>query len=424
MTRRAVFASIGCVACLAGPARSADNEALVRQRLFEKVFGSAVRLDESLRRRVREDKPGERHHVDADGDGRPEEVWLIDVDSRHLERFRPLLVRAIDEDGDLRPGGEPDLDSDIYVADWKADGTVDAVLDYTDTDGDQDLDEMGMYFYGGKSGYFGAPVLRVWWGRDIGEDNLLWHDVGYSYDQMLCQGRTHFGGDELFVAFAIAEDGQEWTPFFENPFLFYDHDRDGVTEEVVRFSGIGREVECLRHSFDADNDATRESPRDFDVSLTAWAPGARWTPEGRGDGRSLLVFDEAAAERTTLRGIPTGPFLRWETAPALARATTWERMLLTWDENDTNVAHGREGDHDERWEGVIASGNDDFPQVGGPPCGPFNKRYELVLKPRGPIEIYWHPTDGRIHLRMRCTPGRAFRRHGGSATSSRSQLHI
>ena len=74
-------------------------------------------------------------------------------------------------------------------------------------------------------------------------------------------------------------------------------------------------------------------------------------------------------------------------------------MLLTWDENDYNIDGQGHADANERWEGVIAQGNPDFPQVGGPGCGPFNKRYELALQPQSGVEIYYHPTDQRVHLK-------------------------
>ena len=59
---------------------------------------------------------------------------------RGIETRRPLLVRVIDEDGDLRMGDEPDYDSDLYLADWQADSAVNVVCDYTDLDGDNDVD--------------------------------------------------------------------------------------------------------------------------------------------------------------------------------------------------------------------------------------------------------------------------------------------
>ncbi|HNR31444.1 MAG TPA: DUF4861 family protein [Candidatus Hydrogenedentes bacterium] len=377
------------VASLVAPvARAADVSAAV-QPLFQRIFGDAVRLDPEMRAKVLADEPGKRHYVDKDGDGRPEEVWFIDTEPRHPEAWRPILVRAIDEDGDLAMGGEPDLDSDLYVADWKGDGIVDAVLDYTDLDGDNDVDEMAFYFPG-KPGGAREDQIMVWWGRDEGDDNLLWFDVGYTYRQPLCQYRTHFGGDEIFCAFTISLEDPEWVCLWENPFLFYDHDGDGVTEEVVRIEGRNEALAKLRYSFDADNDATFENPRDFDVSISAHAP------EG-------LTIDERLMEHIALRGIPTGPFLMYHPTPQFARETPWAVLLLTWVENDLNIdgdnlKDGRFTDTQERWEGVIAKGNEWFPQIGGPSCGLYNRRYQLSESPRGTMRLYYAPTDQRLHL--------------------------
>jgi hypothetical protein len=52
----------------------------------------------------------------------------------------------------------------------------------------------------------------------------------------------------------------------------------------------------------------------------------------------------------------------------------------------------------ERWEGVIPKGNEFFPQIGGPSCGAFNKRYEVATAPKGPMRLYYSATDQRLHL--------------------------
>ncbi len=377
-----------------------SNQTGEYEQLFQHVFGEQATFDAAFHQQVVSSATGDRHYRDFNGDGVPEEVWFIDTDTRHPESFRPLLVKVIDEDDDLEFGYEPDLDSDLYIADWKADGTVDAVLDYTDQDGDNDVDEMGMYFIGSGANYFSGPTLRVWWGRDDGDDNLLWYNVGYTYNQRLCQYRTHFGGEETFVAFALSPDGSEWIPFFENPFLFYDHDRDGVTEEVLRLSGIETEVETMRHSFDADNDASINQPRDFDASITAWAQGTNPKPETNQRGRSTLHIPQRYMDTITLRGIPCRGYLAHAFARHFVQPVTWKRMMLTWDEIDLNVdAEHRYEDFDERWEGVIAEGNNHFPQVGGPSCGPDNKRYEMIANKPSTVELYFHPFDNRIHLK-------------------------
>lgn len=383
--RLSVFCS-GIALCMSAQAL-ADDAAI--QNLYVRVFGDAAKPDPAMHAKVLAGKPGERHYVDRNGDGKPEEVWFIDTALRHPEAWRPVLVRVVDEDGDMQQGQEPDLDSDLYLADWKADGTWDAVCDYTDRDGDDDVDEMGLYFPRDLANNE-QDTLTVWWGDDIGDDNLLWYDIGYTYRQPACQYRTHFGGNELFCAFSLGPNDTEWAPSFENPFLFYDLDQDGVTEEVIRVGGRGDEIHNLRYSFDADDDAMWENPRDFDVSVSAHAV-------------ERMMLDPRIGEKRTLRGIPTGQFLEYHASPDYCREATWADYQLCWDENDLNIdgdnlENGRFKDPEERWEGVISKGNEFFQQIGGPSGGKFNKRFEIAGKPRSGIRVYYSPTDQRIHL--------------------------
>ena len=62
------------------------------------------------------------------------------------------LVWVIDDDGDMPAGAaDGDTDSDCYVVDYGADGTVDRMVDYLDNDGDDDPDEMEIrYFHKGQ----------------------------------------------------------------------------------------------------------------------------------------------------------------------------------------------------------------------------------------------------------------------------------
>jgi len=68
------------------------QETVLQQQAFERVFGDAARLDAAMVKKVKADIPGKRHYVDRNGDGKPEEVWFIDIDPRHTANKRPLLV--------------------------------------------------------------------------------------------------------------------------------------------------------------------------------------------------------------------------------------------------------------------------------------------------------------------------------------------
>ena len=87
-----------------------------------------------------------------------------------------------------------DLDSDLYVADWHADGTVNAVVEYKDTNHDNGVDEIGIYTYSAKNAKLGTDAIQVWWSRDVSGAHQLWDTINYRYQQPECQFRTAFGG--------------------------------------------------------------------------------------------------------------------------------------------------------------------------------------------------------------------------------------
>jgi uncharacterized protein DUF4861 len=355
-----------------------------KQAMFERVFGDAARLDPELVAKTKALPAGEKLMIDSDGDGRHDEVWMLDTASRHTKS--PLLVRVIDEDGDLDKSGGPDLDSDLYLADWGADGVVDVAIDYLDEDGDNDLDAMGTFYWIAKDRRLGKPALRVWWGADECDDNLLWYNVDWTYSQRLCQYRSNFSGGTWFSAYNLTADSDRWIALWENPFVFLDPDDDGSAEVVVRFTGLSDDVECLRYSFDADADAYGARPYDYEFSITALAGG------------SPLKLPHEMTHSFEIRGLPTDRVLRWDVAQKFADNSPWTKACLTWDEMNANTEHRVDHDPHERWEGVIAHKSENFPQIGGPPCGKLNKRNEIVENPASPLVLYHDATDHRLHL--------------------------
>ncbi len=370
-----------------GPA-GADWPELDRQSLFERVFGDLARFEPDIVATVLALPPGERLLRDTDGDGRPDEAWYVDTDPRST--IRPILVRAVDEDGDLPDTERPDLDSDLYLYDWRADASVDVVTDYVDEDGDDDLDEVGMYSWQKKMRGLEKPGLMLWWSRDLPDRNLLWHTVSGTYYQNLCQYRSAFTGDGIFSAFALVPGAERWVPLFENPFTFYDPDRDGCAEITVRIEGMGADVDTLRYSFDADGDAFGRRAYDYEFSVSA---------RSAKEPARQVKLGHAGTFTTKIRGIPTGRLLSWEGARSFAEHAPWASACLTWDELNANCETDDAKDPHERWEGVIAPGSEHFAQVGGPPCSELNKRQEISLSPARPLGLYFDSGDHRLHLR-------------------------
>lgn len=352
--------------------------------VFERIFGQPRIISPERIAEVKALPPGEKLERDHNGDGKVDEVWYMDTDYRHNKEA--ILVCAFDEDGDYAETGRPDLDSDLYFWDWDADGYIDVVSDYQDDDGDNDVDQMGLFY--NKNWKDGKDDMTVWWAVDIGDDNLLWYDVNGTYYQPLCQWRTHFSGDELFYQFRLTEESEHWVNVWEDPFAFYDPDGDQASEVVVRISAIGEDVKNLRYSIDADDDAYGKDTHNYDFSVTALPPE---------EGLSSAAWHSEALD---IRGVKTLPVVPWDKCMEFGQQAKWGKAMLTWDEINSNTDEKPEQDPHERWEGILnaKSKHGDFEQVGGPPSSPFNKRVEVTADPVSPLALYFDDVDQRLHL--------------------------
>lgn len=354
------------------------------QSLSSLLGSAAVTLDPVKVAEVKAGVYGTRFYYDTNTDGKMDECWFIDTDPRHKSANKPMLVKAIDTSGNLAAGIEPSHASAVWIADWNANGTADSAIIYEDYDRDGDLDAMAVYY---------PPTSSWWWSRDDGDDNLLWFDQDYTYDQTACQDHCHFGGDETFFAVEFNNTTKTFAPRWEAPFFFFDNTLDKRTDEVFRItvqdSSHPSTVLTLRWSFNVNADGTMEDPRRYDCSISAY-PVSGMTING----------DNATTD--TIYGYPATPFLSRPNSRSWARSATWLKGLFTWVENGNNVGWATGGNyayHEERWEGVIANGAANFTAIGGPTCGPYNNRYELNLAPGGPFEYYYNPADKRIHLK-------------------------
>ncbi len=365
--------------------------AVTNNDIFLHMAGPSVMMDSQVAAKVLKDGPGKKTLLDTDGDGRVDRLYFIDTDDRHENKRSPLLVMVVDEDGDMARTGGGDLDSDLWVADWYGDGTIDRIVDYADLDGDNDVDEQILYQWTEMSHIVGRSTFKIegraWfaaWGRDIGDDNRLWFDANYEYDQPLTEWKTDFNGDEMFVYVFMYDDTKHsFLPVFENAFSFYDLDGDRYAEEVLRFDGTGPRSENLRYSMDIDNDTRGTVRHDYDFSISSLGP---------------VDLPPESCMTVMLRGIPAGPVMRWEHMRRFSKEAAWVKTLLTWDENDTNVDPIKGRVHNERWEGVLNHPSAYFPQVGGPTCGALNKRNEVDADNSGKFAFYYSTVDHRLHL--------------------------
>jgi hypothetical protein len=380
--------SLGCAALLPGPLSAQTNN-----EIFEKMIGPKARMDPAITAEVLRSKPGTKFRYDTDGDGRTDTIYLIDNDERHSPARQPMLVKVVDEDGDMAATGEGDLDSDLYVVDWNGDGSIDRAVDYVDLDHDQDVDEEVQYRWHDDLRFqddtwdalvYDGRAYSAFWAKDIGDDNRLTYERDYEYAQEATQWKSDFNGSEVDVyAYLYDVKANTFVPGWENPFCFYDDDGDSRADEAVRLTGSRGVCRNLRYSMDLDNDERGTQRHGYDLSITALGP---------------IRYGEQDCERHALRGIPTGPVIAWDKARSLARAARWSKTELTFNENHDNIDPNPGGNPSERWEGVINTASDSFPQVGGPACGLFNKRYEVDSDNSGRFRLYRSPVDRRWHL--------------------------
>ena len=316
-------------------------------------------------------------------------VWVIDDDA----------------DGSIRTGG--DEDSDCYVADYGCDGVVDRMVDYIDNDGNGVADEMDIrYFTNGRLNY-------CWFGSDFDGDGKMWSVRGYEYG-----GSSFFEadpyGDNMIYMNKFDPTRGTWSPISECPFAFFDTDRDGYSEVVVRFSAVplGYDpgvhpdyannqfaapwepmlekmgVVNVRYSFDIDNLSGKETPLhyDFGFNLVGATPyefaGMRHSNAKRRPPQTTCVvpFDRVRSVSDRFAARETG---------------------FSWHEqHDDTIAigYGEQEKDDWRWEGVFWIWERRFMENTGGPCQKWNVRREWSGKPSDRRELYYSEIDGRIHL--------------------------
>ncbi len=309
------------------------------------------------------------------------------------------LVIAIQESRDGR-GSAPDSIDDAVLIDYDADGTVDRAVDWEDLDHDGLADRQVLYAL--TPGPWHATQMSCILIEQHDHDGKLWHLVRWQYMQSQCQWSCDFAGNGFFTAARFDDSTGRWTTFDENPFCFYDRDDDGYSDEALRLSGEDADLRSIRWSFDLDHDAghvsrgnANGSPYDYDLSITA--VGRVIIPPADRDTLILRAPGERCGREQSARNDLV--LVAYDRAREAAAAARWEKVLLTFDENDHNVDPNDALAH-ERWEGVIAEGVPGFPAVGGPPCGFSDKRYEVNRDAyqSGRIELYESPYDRRLHL--------------------------
>jgi hypothetical protein len=365
-------------------------------------------------------------YIDLDGDGDP--------DVLRTSTLHNIPVQWIDDDDDMQEGDpEGDMDSDCLMIDRNKDGRYgsghDLIIDWNDEDGDGQPDMQVVADNAGLDdrGRFHAHYV---WVLDTDHDQIFnyidWNT--FQFEGWEHGGRCHFFEDYMGQSIMLKSHTSTFNLkdvryTWENPFLFYDLDQDGLTEmairltdqpEVTRTAGplpeegpISQEMRSFYFdgmindaymTFDLDNDNGPSNEFDYDMSLKFSGPG--------------FDYHNQVHKYTSMRGLEGSDVYfhdpRWRNMTELIYTDhdsaynlvfhkgQWTSCWLVYDEDDDCQRWERVEFYDPRdpfRSGAHNGGLDHNPQA-----DVAGDRGEWDLDFSGNGQLYIGPFDGRIHL--------------------------
>ena len=322
---------------------------------------------------------------DLNGDGKPEAIYSMTGDS--------VPILWIDDDRDMKwTDIEGDMDNDCLLIDRNKDGIYggdgDLVIDWVDSDNDGKADLQIVMDYPAVHATEVWPNGHVMILLDTDKDNIFnyidWNT--YQIKSWNKSGRaafyTDYSGQSAFTKMHVATYNMgDLRLNWENPFLFYDPDKDGLSEIAVRLldspstkdekaswndyvnmqlEGV---IDWVSISVDLDNDNAPGNDFDFDFTL-----GLR--------GGGFDYMDQVHVFKN-MRGLPEADkfFMdpRWRQMDELIYPDHKNAFDLIFNRGKWESAHFvyDEDDDCHRWERVeFYEARDPFKgHIGGIHCG-------------------------------------------------------
>lgn len=331
-----------------------------------------------------------------------------------LQEGKEMLVWILDDDGDMSPNSpEGDHDSDVYMVDYGADGTLDRMLDFIDEDGDNDPDIQDLRYF--NEGKLRHSIMHL----DLDDDSQMYpiHD----YQRLIGQQLSFLidaSGDNMFYHNKYDPEARGWIPMSECPFDFHDLDGDGFSERAVRMSvapytfnaavdpdyanswermmgpveDIMREpgIMAVRYSADMDGGSSAERPVHYELGFHMIGAELYDLEKYR------LVHEKRRPPQVSF-AVPHAETLAVaEHYPAQSTGYSWrEYSSATQTLEDWRL----DGNDDQRWEGVFWTWQRRFMHNTGGPEQYWNVRREFDQDPSAERILYYSPVDHRLHLK-------------------------
>ncbi len=378
---------------------------------------SQVINEQSLIRSFKPLFDGSIEYTDLDSDGDPDLI--------HSTIFDTISVYWVDDDDDMKDGDrEGDLDNDCLIIDRNNDGIFagagDLSIDWVDNNNDG-IADMQVVVENSN------PHITGYWDWS---SNYMWiidteQDEQFNYinwKTLVLKCWSHYGasnfyedyhGQTLFQkvsvpSYRFSDVRYSW----ENPFLFYDPDNDGLTEMAIRLvdecnfrkrtkndvdTYPNKKITEAYLTFDLDNDNAPSNEFDFDMSLFFAGPG--------------FSYEDQVHKYENIKGLKEADSLffdhRWREIDELIYPDHESAWDLTFYKGEWDYCWFvfDEDDDCERWErvelykpknpfiiGMQQGGIDDNPQADA-----SGDRGEWDLDNSGNGKLYIG-FDGRIHL--------------------------
>lgn len=353
-------------------------------------------------------------YIDLDGD--PDILRTVTANG--------IPVQWIDDDDDMQYGDlEGDTDNDCLMIDRNKDGVYggygDLIIDWVGEDEDGNPAMQVVVDNIPEANRMKTGNGHYMWVVDTDKDDVF-NYIDWNTFTLRCwihNGLSDFyedyNGKSTFMKIhSTTERVNDVRMNWENPFLFYDPDNDGLTEMAIRFcdspkivkengqanSVLSGNIDWVSVSMDTDNDNAPGNEFDFDMTIHFTGPG--------------FNYENQKHINKNLRGLPEADtfFLdaRWRKLPELLypdhdaawdltfKEGKWDKVWFTYDEDDDC----------NRWERVeLYQPRDPF-KVGKNQGGidnngqadPAGDRGEWDEDNSGHGQLYVSPIDGKIHL--------------------------
>ena len=359
-------------------------------------------------------------YIDLNGDGKPDAIKSVTVNDT------PILW--LDDDGNMKEGDiEGDMINDCLLIDRNKDGIYggqgDLIIDWVDTDDDGKADMQIVIEYPEKNTGEVWPNGYYMIMRDLDKDNIFnyinWNDFSLRcWDKNgVCDFYEDYSGQTMFMKIHTSTyDIKDLRLNWENPFLFYDEDGDGLTEMAIRFvdspkikdrskpsnSYVNRQLEgridWVSMAVDLDNDNGPGNEFDFDFTIGFQGKGFDYTDQVH-KVNNLRGMPEADKFFMDPRYRQLTEFLYPDHKSAkemIFKRGEWSRVNFVYDEDDDCG----------RWERVEFYDPLDPFKIGWKNGGIDNNKQSDAAGDRGEWDmdnsgkgkLYVGKFDGRLHL--------------------------